>query len=206
MGQSSGEYRDACVSRWSRDTTALIDWLGKEHAHSGVILVGAGVGGWVMLHAAKSRPEPVKGLVGVAADPDFTEAVVLPALSSDVKAKIEKDGVADIEWGGKPYTLSKRLIDDGRKMLLLSGGPGSIPVECPVRLIQGLGDEEIPPERQLELSEALRSRNVVTTYVKAGGHLLEEDDDDFRRIFAAVEDIERHNARAGWIRSMNNAV
>ena len=48
--------------------------------------------------------------------------------SSEVKAKIEKDGVADIEWGGKPYTLSKKLIEDGRKMLLLNGGPGSIPV------------------------------------------------------------------------------
>ena len=63
MGQSSGEYRDACVSRWSRDTAAIIDWLAREHAHSGVILVGAGVGGWVMLHAAMLRPDLVKGLV-----------------------------------------------------------------------------------------------------------------------------------------------
>ena len=75
-----------------------------------------------------------------------------------------------------------------------------------MRLIQGLGDEEIPPERQLELSERLRSPNVVTTYVKAGGHLLEDDEDDFQRIFAAVEDIQHHNSRADWIRSMNNAV
>jgi len=206
MGQSSGEYRDACVSRWAADTAGLIDWLAAEHAHAGVVLVGAGAGGWVMLHAAMMRPAMVKGLVGVAADPDFTEAIVLPALSSDVKARIEREGVAEIEWGGKPYTLSRRLLEDGRKMQLLNGPPGSIKVDCPVRLIQGLGDEEIPPERQLDLSAALSGRNVVTTYVKAARHALDAGDADFRRIFAAVEDIERHNARAAWLTSMNNPV
>mmetsp|Transcript_54094 Transcript_54094/g.143125 ORF Transcript_54094/g.143125 Transcript_54094/m.143125 type:complete len:351 (-) Transcript_54094:708-1760(-) len=206
MGQSSGEYKDGCVSRWSKDTAGLIDWLHKEHAHSGVVLVGAGVGGWVMLHAARMRPDLVKGLVGVAADPDFTEAVVLPALSSDVKAKIEREGIAEIEWGGKPYTLSKKLIEDGRKMILLNGGPASIEVDCPVRLIQGLGDEEIPPERSLQLSECLKSRNVVVTYVKAGGHTLEDDEDDFRRIYSAIEELEHQNARKNWMRSMINAV
>lgn len=80
MGQSSGEYRDACVSRWSRDTVAIIDWLASEHAHSGAILVGAGVGGWVMLHAAKSRPEAVKGLVRAAPARAASVPAFLPLL------------------------------------------------------------------------------------------------------------------------------
>merc|ERR1719258_699263 len=88
------------------------------------------------------------GLVGVAADPDFTETLVWPALDDETKAKVMADGIAEISWGGKPYTISKSLIEDGRKMQLLNKGPNSIPIECPVRLIQGLGDEEIPPERE----------------------------------------------------------
>ncbi len=63
MGQSSGEYKDACVSRWVKDTIALIDWVTKDQAHSKVILVGAGVGGWVMFHAARQRPLLIQGLV-----------------------------------------------------------------------------------------------------------------------------------------------
>ncbi len=82
----------------------------------------------------------------------------------------------------------------------------SAQVDCPVLLIAGLGDEEIPPERQRDLSAALRGRNVVTTYVKAAGHALDAGDDDFRRIFAAVEDMERHNARASCLARINNAV
>ena len=165
-------------------------------------MVGAGVGGWVMLLAAQMRPQAVAGLVGVAADPDFTEAVILPALSSDVRSKLDRDGVAEIEWGGKPYTISKMLIEDGKTRMLLNKGLDSIDVTCPVRLIQGLGDEEIPPERQIKLSQCIKGRDVVITYVKSGSHALERDEDDFRRIFTAVEDIERVVAKQDYMKSL----
>eukprot|EP00960_Hanusia_phi_P063634 765523-Hanusia_phi.AAC.6 len=205
-GKSDGEYKDATITRWAKDAAALIDWLKKEHEHDGVIIVGAGVGGWVMLHTAQWRKDSIVGLVGVAADPDFTETLVWPALEDSVKAEIENKGLAVITWAGKPYTVTKALFDDGRKMQVLNKGPNSIPITCPVRLIQGLGDEEIPPERALELSDCLLSRDVVITYVKYGKHALEDYEDDFRRIYFAVEDIERQVVRQNWLRNMNRPV
>ena len=169
-GKSDGEYRDATISRWSKDAAKLIDMISDKKGVQKITLVGAGVGGWIMLHTAQMRSSKILGLVGVAADPDFTETLVWPALDEDTKRKVMAEGIAEISWGGKPYTISKSLIEDGRKMLLLNKGPNSIPIECPVRLIQGLGDEEIPPERALELSDAISSKDVIVTYVKYGKH------------------------------------
>jgi hypothetical protein len=67
--------------------------------------------------------------------------------------------MANFEWGGKPYTLTKNMIEDGKKMMLLNKGAATIPLTCPVRLIQGLGDEEIPPERALKLSDSIQVRH-----------------------------------------------
>jgi hypothetical protein len=142
VGKSSGDYKEATISRWASDTRKLVQWLKNEHEQSKVILVGAGVGGWVMLHAAQGQQNPrrpIVGCVGVAADPDFTETLIWPALNDVIKATLMKEGVADIEWGGKPYTITKSLIEDGRKMMLLDKGTGSINLECPVRLIQVKG-------------------------------------------------------------------
>lgn len=206
VGQSTGEYKDATISRWVDDTCTLIDWLGKEQGHKEVILVGAGVGGWVMIHAAQKMAASVVGLVGVAADPDFTEDLVLPKLSAEVKDRIYKEGQANFEWGGKPYTLTKNLIEDGKKMMLLNKGAASIPVSCPVRLIQGLGDEEIPPERALKISDCIQGKNVVVKYVKYGKHEMDDSEEDYQRIYVAIEDIDRDLARKNWRSSMAKPV
>ena len=206
VGKSDGEYKDATISRWASDTSALMDKISAAKNVEKYTIVGAGVGGWVMLHAAQSKPEKIMGLVGVAADPDFTETLVWPALDDDTKAKVMAEGIAEISWGGKPYTISKALIEDGRKMQLLNKGPGSLRIECPVRLIQGLGDEEIPPERALELSDCISGRDVIITYVKYGKHGLDDFEDDFRRIFFAVEDIETQIQARNRLFNMNRPV
>jgi len=205
-GKSDGEYKDATISRWSSDTSALMNYMMKEKGVEKFIIVGAGVGGWIMLHAAQDKSDMVIGLVGVAADPDFTETLVWPALDEATKEKVMAEGIAEISWGGKPYTISKSLIEDGRKMMLLNKGPNSIPIECPVRLIQGLGDEEIPPERALELSDAIASRDVIVTYVKYGKHALDDFEDDFRRIYSSIEDIEQQVTARNRLFNMNRPV
>jgi len=205
-GKSDGEYKDATISRWAADTAKLIDHIAKEKNVEKYTLVGAGVGGWIMLHVAQRKADYIMGLVGVAADPDFTETLVWPALDDETKAKVMADGIAEISWGGKPYTISKSLIEDGRKMQLLNKGPNSIPIECPVRLIQGLGDEEIPPERALELSDAISGRDVIVTYVKYGKHGLDDFEDDFRRIYFAIEDIEQQVTVRNRLFNMNRPV
>jgi len=205
VGQSEGDYKDASISRWNDDTCTLIEWLGKEHGQTEVVIVGAGVGGWVMLHAAQKMAKSVVGLVGVAADPDFTEDLVMPNLSEDVKKKIMDEGSSEFEWGGKTYTLTKTMVEDGKKMTLLDKGDKSIDVDCPVHLIQGLGDEEIPPEKALRLSECIKGEEVVITYVKHGSHELESEA-DFKRIHTAIAEIDRFLGKLSWSRSIRAPV
>ncbi|KAJ1486294.1 Alpha/Beta hydrolase protein [Baffinella frigidus] len=179
-GKSEGDYAEATISMWVEDTVELI----KEGP---VVLCGSGVGGWVAMHVAQ-RCSEVKGLVGVAADPDFTTDVVLPKLDDATKAKIANDGKATITWGENEYILSAKLIEDSKKMLVLTGGPGSLKITCPVRLVQGLGDEEIPPDRALKICEVLQSKDVVITYAKSAKHAL-DDDSDMRVILESVDEV-----------------
>ena len=73
---------------------------------------------------AQRRPELVRGIVGIAADPDFTEELLWKKLPEEIKAKIMNDGIYNVKWGSETYPISKKLIEDGRNNLLLSGGPG----------------------------------------------------------------------------------
>ena len=101
-----------------------------------VVLVGQGVGAWISIVVARLRPDLVSGIVGMSSDPDFTEELLWKNLSDDVKEKIMSEGEAVITWGSEKYPISRKLIEDGRENLLLTGEPGSIPVKCPVRLVR----------------------------------------------------------------------
>ena len=122
-GRSSGKPTDGTVGRFVRDTIYLIDKvLGANNGK--VVLVGHGVGAWVAFLIAMKRPDLVSGIVGMAADPDFTEELLWKKLPEDIKEKIMKEGVHEITWGNEKYPISKNLIEDGRNNLLLSGPPG----------------------------------------------------------------------------------
>lgn len=121
-GKSSGNFVDGTVSRWTQDTIYLIENLLLRQGQ--VVLVGHGVGAWIAFLVASQRPDLVSGIVGLAADPDFTEELLWKTLNDDVKNKIMTDGVCEITWGKDKYLISKNLIEDGRKNLLLTGGKG----------------------------------------------------------------------------------
>ena len=89
-----------------------------------VVLVGHGVGAWIAFLVASQRPDLVSGIVGLAADPDFTEELLWKTLDEEVKNKIMNDGQCEIKWGNDKYLISRNLIEDGRKNLLLTGGKG----------------------------------------------------------------------------------
>jgi len=172
-GDSGGEFKDGCISRWVADTQLLL----RDVIKTPVILVGSGVGGWVAIQLAKAAGKTVQGIVGVAADPDFTTDIVLPSLPIETIDRIQTEGSAKITWGNAQYELSKVFCDDAEKNLLLKGGKDSIDVTCPVRLVQGLGDEEIPSDRALTLCDALKTSDVIVTYAKFGTHVMDEDED-----------------------------
>ena len=125
-GRSSGKPTDGTVGRFVRDTIYLIDnVLGPRQGNQGkVVLVGHGVGAWVAFLVAMKRPDLVSGIVGMAADPDFTEELLWKKLPEEIKEKIMKEGVHEITWGNEKYPISKNLIEDGRNNLLLAGPPG----------------------------------------------------------------------------------
>ncbi len=184
-GASSGHFEDGTIGRWAEDAIAVLD----ELTEGPQILIGSSMGGWIMLLAALARPERVAGLVGVAAAPDFTERLMWQAFTPDVRATLERDGVyyESSEYGEEPYAITMDLIVEGRSHLVMDG---PIAITCPVRLIHGMADPDVPYRLSLELVDRLESSDVEVTLVKDGGHRLSEPEDLARltRIVAALSD------------------
>ncbi len=171
-GASSGKFAQGTIGRWADDAVAVID----AATQGPQVLVGSSMGGWIMLLAALARPERVCGLVGVAAAPDFTEDLVWNTFDAAQRQALMRDGVVDLpsDYSGEPYPITRALIEDGREHLLLHG---PIPVACPVRLIQGMNDADVPWETAFRIAEKLISDDVEVTLVKSGDHRLSEPDD-----------------------------
>lgn len=185
IGKSEGDFvTDGTLSHWIQDSLRLID----EVIRGKVVLVGAGVGAWIMLHIAMKRPDKVVGIIGLNPSVDFTEDLIKPNLSPEQLQTIESDGFVNMPWGYRNYPISKALMEDAKKWLVLTGGPSSLDITCPVRILQGLNDEELPPKRMLELVDKIKSEDCVLSYVKYGDHNLEEEE-DFVRMWQAVCDV-----------------
>ncbi|WP_341365098.1 alpha/beta hydrolase [Thalassospira sp. SN3W] len=170
-GQSAGAFKDGTIGQWARDAIAIID----EITSGPLILVGSSMGGWIMLLAALARKERIAGLVGIAAAPDFTEDLMWAQFSDAQKSEITKNGalIEPTEYGDDPYTITHALIEDGRNQLLLRN---PIKLECPVRLIQGMQDPDVPWQTAIRLTEALVSKDVRIDLIKTGDHRLSEPD------------------------------
>ncbi len=180
-GESSGRFEDGTIGRWAEDAIAAIDELSEGPQ----ILVGSSMGGWIMLLAALARPERVAALLGIAAAPDFTEDLMWQRFPEEIKAEIETQGVhyEASDYAETPYPLTKRLIEEGRRHLLLRG---PIPLTCPVRLLHGMQDPDVPWETALRLADKLESRDVEVVLVKDGDHRLSEPA-DLRRLEATLD-------------------
>ncbi|MEN8722052.1 MAG: alpha/beta hydrolase [Alphaproteobacteria bacterium] len=168
-GQSDGPFTDGCISRWADDAIAMID----EMTDGPQLLVGSSMGGWVMTLAALARPERMAGLVGIAPAPDFTEKLMWPNFSDEIKKQILEDGKYEqpSEYDPEPYTITKKLIEDGRENLLLDA---PIPLHMPIRVLQGQEDPDVPWTHALKYVEMLESKDVEITLVKHGDHRLSE--------------------------------
>ena len=182
-GASGGDFLEGSISRWTADALAAIDHL----TEGPLILVGSSMGGWIMLLAALARHERVKGLVGIAAAPDFTEELIWPDLSAGERARLVAEGRIEqpSEYSAEPYVITRTLIEDGRRHLLL-GGP--IAITAPVRLLHGLADRDVPYRMSLRLGERLMSDDVVTTLIKDGDHRLSRPQ-DLERLCTAVMEL-----------------
>jgi pimeloyl-ACP methyl ester carboxylesterase len=166
-GSSGGDFEAQTLAGWRDDALAMIDSLDGP-----VLLVGSSMGGWLMLLAALARPEKVAGLVGIAAAPDFTDW----GFTDAQKAAIRDQGrlAEPSPYGEQPYVTTRAFWESGEALKLLGAG---IAIDCPVRLLHGTADEDVPSRISLELMERLRSSDVQTILVKDGDHRLSRDSD-----------------------------
>jgi pimeloyl-ACP methyl ester carboxylesterase len=171
-GRSSGDFTDGTIGRWTEEAVAVIDRAGDGPW----VLVGSSMGGWIMLLAALARPERVAGLIGIAPAPDFTERLIWNALSEAQRGEMMTRGRLEMpsQYADTPTILTRHLIEEGRDHLLL---PASIGLRCPVRLLHGMADPDVPHALSLELADCLVGDDVRVTLIKDGDHRLSRPED-----------------------------
>ena len=167
-GESGGDFGQGTLTRWRDEVVALIE----GHITGRVVLVGSSMGGWLMLLVAQRLGERLAGLVGIAAAPDFTDW----GYDEEQKARLAagRPVFEDNPYGPEPTPTHPGFWADGQALRQLEE---EIPLDCPVRLLHGQDDADVPPEVSLRLSAALRSSDVQVTLVKGGDHRLSREQD-----------------------------
>jgi pimeloyl-ACP methyl ester carboxylesterase len=178
-GRSDGRFEDGTIGSWAEDALAIVDRV----TAGPLIVVGSSMGGWIMLLVALARPQQVHGLLGIAAAPDFTEDLLLPEASEAQRRDLDRQGFwMQSSAYGEPYPVTRRLIEEARAHLVLRG---PIAIACPVHLLHGQRDADVPWQTALRLAERLRSEDVTIELIKAGDHRLSTEA-DLARITAAL--------------------
>jgi pimeloyl-ACP methyl ester carboxylesterase len=188
-GESGGKFEDGTIGRWRSDALAAIDRL----TTGPLVLVGSSMGGWMALHCALARPERVRALVLIAPAPDFTERLMWAGFTAEQKRQIMEQGYWTRPSAYDPagYPIRRELIEEGRNWLLMDW---EIPIDVPVRILQGGLDEDVPWAYSLELVEKLRARDVVWTLIKDGDHRLSRPQDILiivRTVLATADEVDR---------------
>lgn len=162
-GASGGRFEDGTLALWLEESLAAIDAITEGR----LVLVGSSMGGWIVLHLALLRPERVQAIFGIAAAPDFTEW----GFTSDQKAQLRAHGwyAAPSRYGPEPQLFTLGFWESGQQLRLLDR---EIAIDCPVRLIHGSEDEEVPVDTALRTMRALRSGDVQLNLIKGAGHRL----------------------------------
>jgi pimeloyl-ACP methyl ester carboxylesterase len=170
-GASAGAFTQGTIGSWTSDALFLIDKL----TAGPIVLVGSSMGGWIALLVALARPERIAALVGIAAAPDFTEDLIWANLPAGARATLLAEGVLRIPSAyGPEQALSRTLLEEGRNHLLL-GAP--IALNCPLRLLHGQVDRDVPWQTSMRLAERWAGGDVQITLIKDGEHRLSRAQD-----------------------------
>jgi len=187
-GESGGDFANGTIGQWLQESVAVFERFcaGQQ------VVIGSSMGGWIALLLARElakRPASratLKALVLIAPAPDFTEELMWKGFSSEIRRQIETTGVwlRPSEYGD-PYPITRNLIEEGRKHLLLGG---AIEVGCPVHILQGARDPDVPWKHAFALAHRLPADDVVLTMIQDGDHRLSRPQ-DIARILAAVAEF-----------------
>jgi pimeloyl-ACP methyl ester carboxylesterase len=184
-GESGGDFIDGTISRWLEESIAVF----TQVCRGPQVVIGSSMGGWLALLLARSLRErkgaaPIAGMVLIAPAVDFTEELMWKQFPDAIKREIEDKGawMRPSEYSEMPYPITKRLIEDGRKHLLLGG---LIDTGCPVHILQGVEDPDVPWQHAVELVSRFARDDVVLTLIKDGDHRLSRPE-DIERLLSAV--------------------
>jgi pimeloyl-ACP methyl ester carboxylesterase len=189
-GESDGEFTDSTISRWLDESIAVFD----AYCEGPQVLVGSSMGGWLALLLARElrRREPrgpasLAALVLIAPAVDFTEELMWKRFPAQVKRKLKTEGMWErpSRYSEEPYPITAALIEDGRRHLLLGG---LIETGCPVRILQGVADPDVPWRHAVELVSRLAHDDVVLSLIKGGNHRLSRPE-DIERLIGAVSEF-----------------
>jgi pimeloyl-ACP methyl ester carboxylesterase len=188
-GESGGAFADGTIGRWLEESLAVFE----RFCAGPQVVIGSSMGGWMALLLAREIAKrtgraSLAGLVLIAPAPDFTEELMWKGFSPEIRKEIETRGVwmRPSQYGdGTPYPITRNLIEDGRNHLLLGG---SIAVGCPVRILQGAKDPDVPWQHAFALVHRLPADDVVLTMIQDGDHRLSRPQ-DIARIIAAVAEF-----------------
>ena len=184
-GESGGAFTDGTISRWLEESLAVY----RQFAQGPQVVIGSSMGGWLaMLLARELRKQkaaaPIAGMVLIAPAVDFTEELMWKQFPDAIKREIEDKGVwlRPSDYSEGPYPITRALIEDGRKHLMLGG---LIETGCPVHILQGVQDPDVPWRHAVELVSRFARDDVVLTLIKDGDHRLSRPE-DLDRLIAAV--------------------
>ncbi len=172
-GSSDGEFTDGDIGTWLSDTLCVFDHVTPQKA----IVIGSSMGAWIATLLAQQRTNKLAGLITIAAAPDFTEKLLLPALSTQQRNQILRGETIDLASDyddGSPYPISAHLIEQSRAHCVLND---QINLPTPVRLLHGTNDQDVPYSLSIELMQAIQSDDVQLTLIKDADHRLSSDAD-----------------------------
>jgi pimeloyl-ACP methyl ester carboxylesterase len=188
-GESNGAFADGTIGHWLEESVAVF----VDCCRGPQVLVGSSMGGWMALLLARElrragvQTASLAGMVLIAPAVDFTEVLMWQKFSPEVRREIETTGswLRPSQYDIEPYPITRRLIEEGRRHLLLGG---LIETGCPVRILQGVEDPDVPWGHAVELVSRLAQDDVVLTLVKDGDHRLSRPE-DIERLLAAIEEF-----------------
>jgi pimeloyl-ACP methyl ester carboxylesterase len=176
-GESGGVFRDGTISRWLRESLAVF----RRFAQGPQILVGSSMGGWIALRMIQELERAgeggrVAGLLLIAPAPDFTRDLVEPAMNDAQRKALAEQGYFEVssDYSPEPDVYTRALIEDGADNLVMTG---IIQTDCPVHILQGMRDGDVPYAHALKLVEHLPTDDVTLTLVRDGDHRLSRPQD-----------------------------
>jgi pimeloyl-ACP methyl ester carboxylesterase len=198
-GASDGKFADGTIGQWLEESLAIL----REVAQGPQILVGSSMGGWLVLlilRAIVNRERmvqnlcPIEGAVLIAPAWDMTEELMWNQFSDAIRAEIETRGFYErpSRYSDGPYTITKQLIEEGRTHLI---GDDQFAPPCPVRIIHGIDDPDVPWRHANKLTQTLLGENIMLSLLQTGGHRLSRPE-DIEKILFTVDDLYRSLAES----------